>query len=141
MENITAEYKNRYNDVIVFHLDSKTKKVYMRGHVPEYMRYALANEYIESYLKYVLDCGSSKEHVMTQESFEDKMENDRDFFNKYSKLIRSSDKISMIDPSGGPYIELESNLAYYLGIKAKVIVKDIELSEDEVIFNVEISDI
>ena len=141
MENITKEYKNRYNDVIVFSLDTLDNKVYMRGHSSDYMRYGLANEYTEAYLKYVLDGGSSHCKLMGEEEFVSKMENDNTFFNKYAKLIRSSDKISMVDPSGGPYIELESNLAYYLGLESKITVKKITIEEDEIIFDVEINDL
>ncbi len=134
---LVSEYSNRYKDKIVFSLDED--KVYMRGQPMDYMRYGLSNDYTEAYLKYLLDNKDRQDDVMSEKSFEIKMEEDVEFFKKYSKFIKSSEEICMVDPSGGPYIQLGSNLAYYFKVKGNIIVKKIEIDEEEVSFDVDVN--
>jgi hypothetical protein len=134
---LVSEYSNRYKDKIVFSLDED--KVYMRGQPMDYMRYGLSNDYTEAYLKYLLDNKDRQDDVMSEKSFEIKMEEDVEFFKKYSKFIKSSEEISMVDPSGGPYIQLGSNLAYYFKVKGNIIVKKIDIDEEEVSFEVDVN--
>lgn len=134
---LVSEYSNRYKDKIVFSLDED--KVYMRGQPMDYMRYGLSNDYTEAYLKYLLDNKDRQDDVMSEKSFEIKMEEDVEFFKKYSKFVKSSEEISMVDPSGGPYIQLGSNLAYYFKVKGNIIVKKIDIDEEEVSFEVDVN--
>ena len=134
---LVSEYSNRYKDKIVFSLDED--KVYMRGQPMDYMRYGLSNYYTEAYLKYLLDNKDRQDDVMSEKSFEIKMEEDVEFFKKYSKFIKSSEEISMVDPSGGPYIQLGSNLAYYFKVRGNIIVKKIDIDEEEVSFEVDVN--
>lgn len=134
---LVSEYSNRYKDKIVFSLDED--KVYMRGQPMDYMRYGLSNDYTEAYLKYLLDNKDRQDDVMSEKSFEIKMEEDVEFFKKYTNFIKSSKEICMVDPSGGPYIQLGSNLAYYFKIKGNIIVKKIEIDEEEVSFDVDVN--
>jgi hypothetical protein len=134
---LVSEYSNRYKDKIVFSLDED--KVYMRGQPMDYMRYGLSNDYTEAYLKYLLDNKDRQDDVMSEKSFEIKMEEDVEFFKKYSKFIKSSEEISMVDPSGGPYIQLGSNLAYYFKVRGNIIVKKIDIDEEEVSFEVDVN--
>jgi hypothetical protein len=134
---LVSEYSNRYKDKIVFSLDED--KVYMRGQPMDYMRYGLSNDYTEAYLKYLLDNKDRQDDVMSEKSFEIKMEEDVEFFKKYSKFTKSSEEIYMVDPSGGPYIQLGSNLAYYFKVKGNIIVKKIDIDEEEVSFEVDVN--
>jgi hypothetical protein len=134
---LVSEYSNRYKDKIVFSLDED--KVYMRGQPMDYMRYGLSNDYTEAYLKYLLDNKDRQDDVMSEKSFEIKMEEDVEFFKKYSKFVKSSEEISMVDPSGGPYIQLGSNLAYYFKVRGNIIVKKIDIDEEEVSFEVDVN--
>jgi hypothetical protein len=45
--------------------------------------------------------------------------------------------IAAIDPSGGPYVAVGSNLAYYFQCEDNLIVNKIELHDTEIAFTLE----
>ncbi len=46
----------------------------------------------------------------------------------------NSKKVIMVDPAGGPYIQINSNLKFYFNLKDDLIVKEIDLQSDHIIF-------
>jgi hypothetical protein len=135
----TAIYKNRYNEDVEFTLDEEQLTVTMKGYSNQFIRFSHANNYSEAYLKYTLDCAEKGKEIMSEAEFEKKAEDEYSFFVKYSKYVKPSDRVSMVDPPGGPYVQLDSNLAYYLGMDAIISVKKINLLKGEVLFDVEIN--
>jgi hypothetical protein len=133
--NVIIERKNRYGDVIRF--TQQDKKVTMTGMLDMAMRYGWANDYDLAYLKYMEDDKNTTKDL-TFELFERKMESDNDFFWQYSKWVTSKEGvICFVDPSGGPYIALGSNLAYYFQCEDNMIVNDIKMYEKEVEFTID----
>jgi len=87
-KNNVAVYHNRYRDNITFeHIGDE---VIMKG--GSWFRYGLSNDY-----KLVHE-------------YDDEAKSYTELAKKYQSLVFSSDKISMVDPSGGPYISLGNNL-------------------------------
>jgi hypothetical protein len=109
------EYKNRYNDKFTFTLDSEGN-ILWKGDF-KYSRGAWPNDYTEAYNRYVEDdCDSSA--MMTPGEFEKAVhETDEhgytDFALKYMQYVKSDkSKLCMVDPSGGPYICTDMDMAY-----------------------------
>lgn len=136
MDNhIIIERRNRYNDVIRFEKEDNTVK--MTGMFEMGMRYGFANDYDTAYIVYMTN-DSEKDKGLTREEFDRKMEVEYDFFNRYSKHVKSKDDvIEFVDPSGGPYIALGSNLAYYFQCEDNMIVNKIDVNEKEIIFSID----
>ena len=136
MDNhIIIERRNRYNDVIRFEKEDNTVK--MTGMFEMGMRYGFANDYDTAYIVYMTN-DSEKDKGLTREEFDRKMEVDYDFFNRYSKHVKTKDDvIEFVDPSGGPYIALGSNLAYYFQCEDNMIVNKIDVNEKEIIFSID----
>lgn len=136
MDNhIIIERRNRYNDVIRFEKEDNTVK--MTGMFEMGMRYGFANDYDTAYIVYMTN-DSEKDKGLTREEFDRKMEVEYDFFNRYSKHVKSKDDvIEFVDPSGGPYIALGSNLAYYFQCEDNMIVNKINIKDNEVTFTID----
>lgn len=115
------KYINRYNDIITFTpLDENT--LLMEGDF-KWMRIAWPNDYSVAYEKYIQDGGvlSMGEFQQIVHGYND----DRGEFEfpQYIPLITSNtNKIYMVDPSGGPYVGLgmPSEL-FHPEIKGKII--------------------
>lgn len=136
MDNhIIIERRNRYNDIIRFEKEGTTVK--MTGMLDMGMRYGFANDYDTAYIVYMTN-ESEKDKELTRDEFDRKMEVDYDFFNRYSKHVKSKDDvIEFVDPSGGPYISLGSNLAYYFQCEDNMIVNKINIKDNEVTFTID----
>lgn len=136
MDNhIIIERRNRYNDVIRFEKEDNTVK--MTGMFEMGMRYGFANDYDTAYIVYMTN-DSEKDKGLTREEFDRKMEVEYDFFNRYSKHVKTKDDvIEFVDPSGGPYIALGSNLAYYFQCEDNMIVNKINIKDNEVTFTID----
>lgn len=133
--HIIIERRNRYNDVIRFEKEDNTVK--MTGMFEMGMRYGFANDYDTAYIVYMTN-DSEKDKGLTREEFDRKMEVEYDFFNQYSKHVKSKDDvIEFVDPSGGPYIALGSNLAYYFQCEDNMIVNKINIKDNEVTFTID----
>jgi hypothetical protein len=136
MDNhIIIERRNRYNDVIRF--EKEGKEVKMTGMFDMGMRYGLVNDYDTAYIVYMTN-ESEKDKNLTRDEFDRRMEVDTDFFWKYAKHVKSKEGvIDFIDPSGGPYIALGSNLAYYFQCEDNMIVNKIDVNEKEIVFSID----
>ena len=105
------EYKNRYGDVFTFEwLDNGN--VLMKGNF-EYNRIGFANNYEASYKAYTAE----QDHPMSMEQFidlehaYDEVKEEYLIDRKYRELITSDmDKVTMVDPSGGPFMSAGMSL-------------------------------
>jgi hypothetical protein len=142
-----AIYYNRYKDKITF--DHKGKTVTMSGYSP-YYRYSWPNVYDTAYEKYVesavVDAELQDSQIMTQEEFEQALHVRKDedsygynalyiLFGKY--IYSNKDVIEMVDPSGGPYLSLGTNLRMFFGRDYEdLIVESIKLGKKKIKFKV-----
>jgi hypothetical protein len=121
---MTVSYKNRYGDIYTF-----TK--YEDGNILwegpfNHLRMGFPNDYTKAYNAYI-----SENENITLETFKEKVH----FYDEekqmyplimYAKLVESlKDKINMIDPSGGPYINVGMDMGYIHENFKDMIVEDI----------------
>jgi hypothetical protein len=97
-------YKNRYNDIFTFTID-ENHDILWEGPF-KYIRIGFPNDYTKAYEAYCNDT----EKQMSLEAFKKAVhewddETSKHYYPEYVKMVESlSNEISMIDPSGGPYI-------------------------------------
>jgi len=101
------EYKNRYGDVFTFSEDDH-QDVLWEGNFG-YCRIGFPNDYTRAYDEYVRDNQLNKDALSFNQfkkevhSYDD--ETHQYIYDKYNRMVDSlRDEISMVDPSGGPYI-------------------------------------
>ena len=107
-KNNVAVYHNRYRDEITFeHIDDE---VIMKG--GNWFRFGLENDYSKAYHQYIMDGGAAEmeEFEKLVHEYDNELLEYTELAKKYQPLVFSSDEISMVDPSGGPYISLGNNL-------------------------------
>ena len=140
-------YHNRYRDKITF--DHKGKTVTMSGYSP-YYRYGWPNVYNTAYEKYVesavVDAELQDSQIMTQEEFEKALYVDKDdtgwhynaLYQLFGKYIYSDkDTIDMVDPSGGPYLTVGTNLGTFFGKDYEdLVIESIKLGKKNIKFKV-----
>jgi hypothetical protein len=145
-----ATYNNRYGDDIVFTEVNKTT-VEMTGYNPQWIRYGYPNDYSEAYEIYKLKCKSLEEvdydylvddpnenctRIMSYVEFvsvmEDKIHDKKDHpFKALWKFVKSdTNHIDMVDPSGGPYINVGMNLGRYFNDNTIREVQEIKFGPD-----------
>ena len=114
-----VEYKNRNGDVFTF-TRQEDDSVLWEGDFT-YHRIGSSNDYKDAYQSYCKDVGSKGEHPMHIVDFKEAIhesvydENNRYvgpsvIGKQYQNLVKSNSWISMVDPSGGPFINEHSNL-------------------------------
>lgn len=143
-----AIYYNRYKDKITF--DHKGKTVTMSGYSP-YFRYSWPNKYDVAYDKYlesaVVDAKLLGTQMLTQEEFEKALYIDKgddsnwhknalyQLFGKY--IYSDKDTIDMVDPSGGPYLTVGTNLkSFFEKDYENLIIESIEIGKSKIKFKV-----
>ncbi len=107
-KNNVAVYSNRYNDEITFtHVGDE---VAMEG--GSWFRWGLSNDYSKAYYQYVMDGGHEKIEVFEKlvHEYDQELLEYTELAKKYQPLVFSTNDISMVDPSGGPYISVGDNL-------------------------------
>jgi len=107
-KNNVAVYHNRYRDEITFeHIDDT---VIMTG--GNWFRYGLSNDYSKAYHQYIMDGGAAEmeEFEKLVHEYDQELLEYTELAKKYQPLVFSTNDISMVDPSGGPYISLGNNL-------------------------------
>lgn len=110
-KNNVAVYHNRYKDKITFeHIDNE---VIMSG--GNWFRFSLENDYNKAYYQYVMDGGAATldEFIKLVHEYDKELLEYTELAKKYQKLVSSSDRIGMVDPSGGPYISVGDNLKQF----------------------------
>jgi len=124
-------YKNRYGDIFTFTLQDDNN-VLWDGNF-KYCRFGMPNDYTKAYNQYVND-NKHVQSLMSFNQFKDVVheyddETHQYIYDKYVRMVESiKDKISMIDPSGGPYISVGMPLSSF-GFK-DLKVKDFEIKEN-----------
>ena len=124
-------YKNRYGDIFTFTLQ-EDGNVLWDGNF-KYCRFGMPNDYTKAYNQYVND-NKHVQSLMSFNQFKDVVheyddETHQYIYDKYVRMVESiKDKISMIDPSGGPYISVGMPLSSF-GFK-NLKVKDFEIKEN-----------
>ena len=143
-----ATYYNRYRTEITFN-HTKNQVVMSGKGLTEFMRYGWPNVYTDAYVKYVKsakeDAKLKSNQILTQEEFEKVLfvTKDEDSFESnallkmFGKYIYSDrETIDMIDPSGGPYITVGSNLRSFFGDKIDRVVERIKIGENKITFKI-----
>jgi hypothetical protein len=142
-----AIYYNRYKDKITF--DHKGKIVTMSGYTP-YFRYGYPNVYDKAYEKYVesahVDAKLESNQILTREEFEKVLFVTKDedsyesnaLYKLFGKYIYSDmNTIDMIDPSGGPYLTIGTNLKEFFGRDYKdLIIRSIKIGKSKTTFKI-----
>jgi hypothetical protein len=124
-------YKNRYGDIFTFTLQDDGN-VLWDGNF-KYCRFGMPNDYTKAYNQYVND-NKHVQSLMSFNQFKDVVheyddETHQYIYDKYVRMVESiKDKISMIDPSGGPYISVGMPLSSF-GFK-DLKVKDFETKDN-----------
>jgi hypothetical protein len=145
-----ATYNNRYGDNIVF-TEVNNTTVEMTGYNPEWIRYGYPNDYSEAYEMYKLKCKSLVEvdydylvddpnenctRIMSfpefvytmEEKFHDRKENP--FKALWKFVVSDMNHIDMVDPSGGPYINVGMNLGRYFDDNTPREVQEIKFASN-----------
>ena len=102
-----AKYTNRYGDEFTFLLNEDGDLI-MEGNF-EHFRFGFSNIYGVAYREYIKDTNSNISldefkklvHQYNDETGTWELETD-----KYRKLVVTSDEYNMIDPSGGPFLDV-----------------------------------
>ena len=142
-----AIYHNRYNDKITF--DHKGKTVTMSGYSP-YFRYSWPNKYDKAYSRYLasayIDANLKDNQILTEEEFEKALYFDKDetgwhnnaLYKLFGQYIYSDkDTIDMVDPSGGPYLTVGTNLKEFFGRDYQdLIIESIKIGKNNIKFKV-----
>lgn len=119
--------QNRYSDEYEFSLDSEGN-ILWEGNF-KHCRFAWPNVYDKAYEAYCADVDSDER--MTMGEFQSNVHSyDADTFErgkigqKYGHLVYSdTKKISMVDPSGGPYLSIGMDMSY-IGKEFKGLIID-----------------
>lgn len=117
------EYENRYGDVFTFTEDDD-HNILWEGNF-EFCRIGMPNDYTRAYNEYLKD-NEGKQSLMTLAQFKDVVHNYDDEtlsydYPKYIKMVESlKDEISMVDPSGGPYLSRGMSMDNF-GFKGSII--------------------
>jgi hypothetical protein len=117
-----VEYKNRYGDVYTF-TKQEDGSVLWEGSF-KHCRFGSSNDYKLAYETYCHDTGKVGDSPMHIEDFKEAIheavydENDRYvgpsvIGNKYQSMVKSNPWISMVDPSGGPYLNEHMDLGNF----------------------------
>lgn len=130
------EYINRYGDHIWFEkIDEHT--VEMTGYAEHWLRIGYANDWSEAYEVYCI----GNENPMNFVDFVHEMETNYSvnehplrFYRKYCKT--DLENLNMVDPSGGPYIALGTDIGRYFEDGKERRVQSIKLSDKKAIFYV-----
>jgi len=114
-------YKNRYGDIFKFSMN-KDKDILWKGNF-EYCRFGMPNDYTKAYNAYINDVDTPMVFEEFKEAVHkyDDIKQEYIIGNKYSMMVTSLiNEISMIDPSGGPYISVGMPMDSF-GFKGAVI--------------------
>lgn len=118
-------YKNRYGDEFTFTRD-ENHDILWEGDF-KYCRIGMPNDYTKAYNQYLED-NKHIQNLMSLNQFKDVVheyddETHTHVYDKYLRMVESlKNEISMVDPSGGPYISRDMKLDSF-GFKDYV-VKD-----------------
>jgi len=134
-----ATYTNRYGDTIIFTETNKTT-IEVTGYDPKYFRCGYDNDYSEAYEIYCLANTNNPDKLGYQEfvyELENVFHESSEPLHVYVKyVVPDFSFYSMFDPSGGPYIEVGTNVGRYFDDYKTRIVESIDIKSDRVILTV-----
>ena len=120
-----VEYKNRYGDVYMF-TPQDNGNILWEGNF-QYCRIGYPNDYNKAYNAFVVDGGRLSFNEFKQSVHEWDDETNTHYYPKYVVMVELvKDKIDMIDPSGGPYLQSGTNMGRYGEEFEGMIVKGFE---------------
>lgn len=148
MKTKISIYRNRYGDQITFEQKSESR-IDMTGY-SQYLRVGYPNNYEAAYSAYKADCAKLEEPDMdlltedvsqnrlrelTLKEFKELVHNweiEKNPLAKYRSLIVSdTTQCDMVDPSGGPYISVGTDLGeFFSGSIGKKYVSKIQFKSD-----------
>ena len=107
------EYKNRYGDIFTF-TEDEDNNILWEGNF-EFCRFGMPNDYTRAYAAYLEDHPHLDEELrLPLKEFISgvhEYQGNSFLYPQYVKLVDSiKDEISMVDPSGGPYISRDMKL-------------------------------
>ena len=108
------EFINRYNDVFTFEYNEKGN-IQWSGNF-EHSRFGVANVYDDAYNEYKKDGGtlSMKEFIKEVHYYDPETFEFSEISKTYRELVYSDwDTITMVDPSGGPYISKGADMSFF----------------------------
>lgn len=112
------EFINRYNDVFTFEYNEKGN-IQWSGNF-EHARFGVANVYDDAYNEYKKDGGTLSMKEFIKEVHESIRDEDGNYVapstigQTYRELVYSDwDTITMVDPSGGPYISKGADMSFF----------------------------
>ena len=108
------EFINRYNDVFTFEYNEKGN-IQWSGNF-EHARFGVANVYDDAYNEYKKDGGtlSMKEFIKEVHHYDPETYEWSEISKTYRELVYSDwDTITMVDPSGGPYISKGADMSFF----------------------------
>ena len=125
-------YQYRYGDNIVFEKEANTVK--MTGYSP-YLRFGYPNMYDDAYAAYCKDTEDPMDLNLFKNKIHEWKEGETNPLKKYQSLVYSDiSTYDMVDPSGGPYLSVGTNLKYYFETKENMVIKSITFDKNEIIF-------
>ena len=107
-------HKNRYGDIFEFKLDDENN-ILWEGNF-EYCRFTSPNDYTDAYSEYRKDGGEMllDDFIVAVHEY-NTIRGHTDVAKKYgSKVASRTNKISMVDPSGGPYYSAGMEIEGYI---------------------------
>lgn len=128
----STQYYNRYNDCITFAHENNT--VTMTGHNREWLRYGYANDYSQAYELYLLQCKHLQIQGMTYQEFAHEVMTNDDYIPYLKHVTSDTDNIDTVDPSGGPYLQVGTNLKMFFNDQTDRVIQHITINNDKVIF-------
>ena len=108
------EFINRYNVVFTFEYNEKGN-IQWSGNF-EHCRFGVANVYDDAYNEYKKDGGtlSMKEFIKEVHHYDPETVESSEISKTYRELVYSDwDTITMVDPSGGPYISKGADMSFF----------------------------
>ena len=122
--------KNRYADLFTFTKDSEGNIIWSGDF--SYHRAGMPNNYDDAYSAYHKDCVENSISPISMEEFKEKVhEWDKaasaytEFSKRWGGLVYTeTDKINMVDPSGGPYISSGDDMGMFSEEFKGMIVKE-----------------
>jgi hypothetical protein len=125
------KFKNRHGDIFNFTKDSNNN-ILWEGNF-NYIRVGYPNDYTEAHKAFLNDF---PEETISYEDFQNlvhKYDDEKEDYVlgiKYIQLINPiTDKIEYVDPSGGPFIGIGTNMGDYSKDFKNMIVKDLLITE------------
>lgn len=122
------EYINRYKDKYLFTIDTDGNVLWTGPF--KYIRVGFLNDLTACYEAYLKDYPNTSFEEFEKSIYdyvEPNDENKHGYYRheKYFELIKTTDKLEMVDPSGGPYIEVGQNLKFIDNSLDGKIIKEI----------------